>query len=88
GARTNIGAGTITCNYDGYEKHRTEIGADVFVGSDAVLVAPVRLADGSFVAAGSVITRDVESGDMAFGRARQSVVAGGGAAFRAARAGK
>lgn len=88
GAGTNIGAGTITCNYDGYEKHRTEIGARVFVGSDAVLVAPLRLADDSFVAAGSTITRDVAAGDMAFGRARQSVVAGGGAAFRAARADK
>jgi bifunctional UDP-N-acetylglucosamine pyrophosphorylase/glucosamine-1-phosphate N-acetyltransferase len=85
GAGTNIGAGTITCNYDGFAKHRTEIGARVFVGSDSVLVAPVRLGDGSFVAAGSVITRDVAPDAMAFGRARQADVAEGGAAFRAGR---
>ena len=83
GAGTNIGAGTITCNYDGFEKHRTEIGARVFVGSDSVLVAPVKLGDGAFVAAGSVITRDVAPDAMAFGRARQVDAAGGGAAFRA-----
>ena len=59
GAGSNIGAGTITCNYDGFAKHRTEIGARVFVGSDAVLVAPVAIGDGAFVAAGSVITDDV-----------------------------
>ncbi len=76
GARTNIGAGTITCNYDGYDKHRTTIGAGVFVGSDSVLVAPVTLQDGAFVAAGSVITRDVEADAMAFGRGRQANVAG------------
>jgi bifunctional UDP-N-acetylglucosamine pyrophosphorylase / glucosamine-1-phosphate N-acetyltransferase len=83
GPGTNIGAGTITCNYDGFEKHRTEIGARVFVGSDSVLVAPVKLGDGAFVAAGSVITRDVAPDAMAFGRARQVDAAGGGAAFRA-----
>ncbi len=82
GAGTNIGAGTITCNYDGYAKHRTEIGARVFVGSDSVLVAPLSLGDGAFVAAGSVVTKDVAPDAMAFGRARQSVVAGGAAAFR------
>ncbi len=82
GAGANIGAGTITCNYDGFAKHRTEIGAKVFVGSDSVLVAPVRLGDGSFVAAGSVITQDVAADAMAFGRARQVDVADGGAAFR------
>ncbi|MGH7211818.1 MAG: bifunctional UDP-N-acetylglucosamine diphosphorylase/glucosamine-1-phosphate N-acetyltransferase GlmU, partial [Acetobacteraceae bacterium] len=60
GARSNIGAGTITCNYDGYAKHRTSIGTNVFVGSDAVLVAPVSVGDGAFVSAGSVITSDVE----------------------------
>jgi bifunctional UDP-N-acetylglucosamine pyrophosphorylase/glucosamine-1-phosphate N-acetyltransferase len=83
GRGTNIGAGTITCNYDGYEKHKTTIGERVFVGSDSVLVAPVTLHDGAFVAAGSVVTRDVASGDMAFGRARQANVAGMGAAFHA-----
>jgi bifunctional UDP-N-acetylglucosamine pyrophosphorylase/glucosamine-1-phosphate N-acetyltransferase len=82
GAGTNIGAGTITCNYDGFAKHSTDIGERVFVGSDSVLVAPVRLGDGSFVAAGSVITRDVAPDTMAFGRARQVDVAGGGAEFR------
>ena len=71
GARTNIGAGTITCNYDGYQKHRTTIGADVFVGSHSTLVAPVTLGDGAMVAAGSVITKSVDADDAAFGRARQ-----------------
>jgi len=84
GAGTNIGAGTITCNYDGYAKHLTKIGAGVFVGSDSVLVAPVTLGDGAFVAAGSVITRDVAPDAMAFGRARQAEKEGAAAAFRAA----
>ncbi len=83
GAGTNIGAGTITCNYDGFAKHRTRIGANVFVGSDAVLVAPVALGDGAFVAAGSVITENVAPDAMAFGRARQAAKPGAGAAFRA-----
>jgi bifunctional UDP-N-acetylglucosamine pyrophosphorylase/glucosamine-1-phosphate N-acetyltransferase len=84
GARSNIGAGTITCNYDGFAKHRTSIGAGVFVGSDAVLVAPVSIGDGAFIAAGSVITERVENDAMAFGRARQSNKPGRAAAFRAA----
>ncbi len=71
GARSNIGAGTITCNYDGVAKHRTKIGAGSFIGSDAVLVAPVSVGDGAFVAAGSVITEDVAADALAFGRARQ-----------------
>jgi bifunctional UDP-N-acetylglucosamine pyrophosphorylase/glucosamine-1-phosphate N-acetyltransferase len=82
GPGTNIGAGTITCNYDGYAKHRTTIGARVFVGSDSVLVAPVTLGDGAFVAAGSVVTKDVAPDAMAFGRARQQDVPGGAAKFR------
>jgi bifunctional UDP-N-acetylglucosamine pyrophosphorylase/glucosamine-1-phosphate N-acetyltransferase len=82
GAGTNIGAGTITCNYDGHTKHRTEIGARVFVGSDAVLVAPVTLSDGAFVAAGSVVTSDVPANAMAFGRARQHNVPDGAKRFR------
>ena len=86
GARTNVGAGTITCNYDGYLKHRTTIGKGVFVGSDAVLVAPVTVGDGAFIAAGSTITQDVEADAMAFGRARQDSKPGRAAAFRAARA--
>ena len=83
GAGTNIGAGTITCNYDGFAKHHTTIGANVFVGSDSVLVAPVSIGDGAFVTAGSVITADVEADAMAFGRARQVAHAGRAAAFRA-----
>lgn len=71
GARTNIGAGTITCNYDGVFKHRTSIGADVFVGSNTMLVAPVTLGDGAMTATGTIVTRDVPDGDMAVGRARQ-----------------
>jgi len=85
GPGTNIGAGTITCNYDGYAKHRTTIGAGVFVGTSAVLVAPVTLGDGAFVAAGSVITRDVAADDMAFGRAQQTVRAGRAKLYRDAR---
>ncbi|MBW4024128.1 MAG: bifunctional UDP-N-acetylglucosamine diphosphorylase/glucosamine-1-phosphate N-acetyltransferase GlmU [Proteobacteria bacterium] len=83
GAGSNIGAGTITCNYDGHLKHRTVIGAQSFVGSNATLVAPVTLGDGSFVAAGSTITRDVAPDALAFGRARQAEKLGGGAAIRA-----
>jgi bifunctional UDP-N-acetylglucosamine pyrophosphorylase/glucosamine-1-phosphate N-acetyltransferase len=85
GAKTNVGAGTITCNYDGFAKHRTRIGRGVFVGSDAVLVAPVSIGDGAFIAAGSVITEDVAADAMAFGRARQEAKPGRAAAFRAAR---
>ena len=71
GERSNIGAGTITCNYDGVFKHRTTIGADVFVGSNTMLVAPVTLGDESMTATGTIVTRDVPDGDMAVGRARQ-----------------
>ncbi|KZL04523.1 Bifunctional protein GlmU [Pseudovibrio axinellae] len=71
GSKSNIGAGTITCNYDGYLKHHTDIGADSFVGSDSVLVAPVTLGKGSFVAAGSVITSDVPENAFAIGRGKQ-----------------
>lgn len=84
GARTNVGAGTITCNYDGVFKHKTMIGADVFVGSNTVLVAPVSVGDNALTAAGSVITDDVPSEAMAFGRARQEVKEGLGAKKRAA----
>ena len=62
GARTNIGAGTITCNYDGAYKHRTVIEADVFVGSDTQLVAPVRVGHGATIAAGTTVWKDVASG--------------------------
>jgi len=71
GARTNIGAGTITCNYDGFTKHRTEIGADAFIGSNTALVAPVSVGDGAIVAAGSVITDNVEPNALAVARGRQ-----------------
>jgi bifunctional UDP-N-acetylglucosamine pyrophosphorylase/glucosamine-1-phosphate N-acetyltransferase len=72
GAKTNIGAGTITCNYDGAKKHPTTIGAGVFVGSNSTLVAPVTLEDGSYIAAGSVITKQVPGGALAIGRGRQT----------------
>jgi len=71
GARANIGAGTITCNYDGVNKHRTVIGADSFIGSNSSLVAPVSVGEGAYVASGSVITRDVEPGALALARGRQ-----------------
>ena len=71
GPKTNVGAGTIVSNYDGYNKFRTTIGAEVFIGSDAVLVAPVTVGDRSNIAAGSVITRDVAADALAIGRARQ-----------------
>jgi bifunctional UDP-N-acetylglucosamine pyrophosphorylase/glucosamine-1-phosphate N-acetyltransferase len=86
GQGTNIGAGTITVNYDGFAKHRTTIGAKAFVGSNTSLIAPVRIGDGALVVAGSVITEDVPADAMAFGRARQTTKPGRAAAFRAARA--
>jgi bifunctional UDP-N-acetylglucosamine pyrophosphorylase/glucosamine-1-phosphate N-acetyltransferase len=76
GERTNIGAGTITCNFDGVDKHQTGIGKDAFVGSNATLVAPVEVEDGSYIAAGSVITERVPAGSLALGRARQVVKQG------------
>ena len=76
GAGVNIGAGTIFCNYDGVNKHTTTLGDDVFVGSNSVLVAPVELENGVFVAAGSVINRAVPSDNLAVGRAKQRNVAG------------
>jgi bifunctional UDP-N-acetylglucosamine pyrophosphorylase/glucosamine-1-phosphate N-acetyltransferase len=76
GERTNVGAGTITCNYDGVHKHPTIIENNVFVGSNATLVAPVRLGAGSYIAAGSVITDDVEADSLAIGRERQTVKPG------------
>ena len=71
GAGVNLGAGTITCNYDGANKHKTEIGDDTFVGSSTMLVAPVKIGKNVVVAAGSVITDEVPDGTLAFGRARQ-----------------
>jgi bifunctional UDP-N-acetylglucosamine pyrophosphorylase/glucosamine-1-phosphate N-acetyltransferase len=71
GGKTNIGAGTITCNYDGFGKYTTEIGENVFVGSHSALVAPVRIGAGAYVGAGSVITADVSPGALAIARERQ-----------------
>ena len=82
GARSNIGAGTITCNYDGFDKHRTEIGADVFIGTNSSLVAPVTIADGAIVAAGSVVTENVAAGALVLGRARQVTKPGRAADWR------
>ncbi|WP_105382246.1 bifunctional UDP-N-acetylglucosamine diphosphorylase/glucosamine-1-phosphate N-acetyltransferase GlmU [Neorhizobium alkalisoli] len=73
GAHSNIGAGTITCNYDGVNKHETRIGSNAFIGSNSALVAPVSIGDGAYVASGSVITENVPADALAFGRARQEV---------------
>jgi bifunctional UDP-N-acetylglucosamine pyrophosphorylase/glucosamine-1-phosphate N-acetyltransferase len=83
GSGANIGAGTITCNYDGFGKYRTDIGKNVFVGSNAALVAPVKLGDNSVIAAGSVITKDVEADALAIARGRQEVEPKGGERVRA-----
>lgn len=82
GAKANIGAGTITCNYDGFFKHRTVIGEGAFIGSNASLVAPVRIGKGAFTASGSVITQDVPDDALALARARQETKAGWAARFR------
>ena len=74
GARSNIGAGTITCNYDGANKHRTVMGEDVFIGSNTALVAPLSLGDGATTGAGSVVTSDVPEQGLAVARARQRVI--------------
>ncbi|OFW97749.1 MAG: UDP-N-acetylglucosamine diphosphorylase/glucosamine-1-phosphate N-acetyltransferase [Alphaproteobacteria bacterium RIFCSPHIGHO2_12_FULL_66_14] len=83
GARSNIGAGTIAVNYDGYGKYRTVVGAEAFVGSNSSLVAPVRIGKGANVTAGSVVTEDVPAGAVAFGRARQVTKKGRAAPLRA-----
>ena len=86
GSGVNVGAGVITCNYDGAKKHTTTIGDGVFVGSDSTLVAPVSIGDGAYVGAGSCITEAVPAGALAIGRARQVTKEGWVAARRAARA--
>jgi bifunctional UDP-N-acetylglucosamine pyrophosphorylase / glucosamine-1-phosphate N-acetyltransferase len=86
GAGSNIGAGTITCNYDGYEKHLTEIGEKVFVGSNTALVAPVRIGNGVNIAAGSVITADVPEDALAMSRAKQVNKEGWAKRYRAVKA--
>ena len=82
GAGANVGAGTITCNYDGFRKHLTEIGKDAFIGSNSALVAPVKIGDGAYVGSGSVITRDVPPDALAIGRAQQVVKQGWAARLR------
>ena len=86
GAGTNIGAGTVTCNYDGFRKHRTVIGRNAFIGSHSTLVAPVVIGDGAFVAAGSVVTVSVPADAMAIGRSRTMLKEGWAAAYRADKA--
>ncbi len=82
GEGTNIGAGVITCNYDGVNKHRTQIGKRAFVGSDSTLVAPVNVGDGAFIGAGSCITKDVPAGSLAVARSRQVAKEGWADALR------
>jgi bifunctional UDP-N-acetylglucosamine pyrophosphorylase/glucosamine-1-phosphate N-acetyltransferase len=82
GARANLGAGLITCNYDGFDKFRTVIGADVFIGADNALVAPVTVGAGAFTATGSVITKDVAPDALAIARGRQSEIPGWAKSFR------
>jgi bifunctional UDP-N-acetylglucosamine pyrophosphorylase / glucosamine-1-phosphate N-acetyltransferase len=83
GAGANIGAGAITCNYDGFDKHFTDIGAGAFIGSDSALVAPVTVADGAYIGAGSVVTKDVAKDSLAVTRAEQREIPGWAAKFRA-----
>ncbi len=87
GEKANIGAGTITCNYDGFAKHRTEIGAGAFIGTNSSLVAPVKIGEGAYIGSGSVITEDVPADALALERARQVVKPGWAAKRRQARSG-
>lgn len=82
GAGANVGAGTITCNYDGFDKHLTDIGAGAFIGSNTALVAPVKVGDGAIVGAGSVVTRDVPADALGVTRAQQKDVEGWARRFR------
>ena len=82
GANSNIGAGTITCNYDGFAKHKTEIGEGAFVGTNSSLVAPVKIGNGAYIGSGSVITRDVPDDAMAVERSQQTIREGGAARYR------
>ena len=83
GAKANIGAGTITCNYDGFGKYRTEIGAGAFIGSNSALVAPISIGEGAIIGAGSVVTKDVAADELAIARGEQKGFAGWAARFRA-----
>jgi bifunctional UDP-N-acetylglucosamine pyrophosphorylase/glucosamine-1-phosphate N-acetyltransferase len=82
GEGTNIGAGTITCNYDGFSKHHTEIGKGAFIGTNSSLVAPVNIGNGAYIGSGSVITKDVPDDAMAVERGQQTNREGGAARFR------
>jgi bifunctional UDP-N-acetylglucosamine pyrophosphorylase / glucosamine-1-phosphate N-acetyltransferase len=82
GANSNIGAGTITCNYDGFGKHLTEIGTGAFVGTNSSLVAPVKIGNGAYIGSGSVITRDVPDDAMAVERSQQTIREGGARRYR------
>ena len=82
GANANIGAGTITCNYDGSDKHRTTIGEGAFIGSNSALVAPVEIGAGAYIGSGSVITENVPADALALGRGRQVVKEGWAARLR------
>ena len=82
GAGANLGAGTITCNYDGFLKHRTSVGAGAFVGSNSSLVAPIRIGDGAYIGSGSVITEDVPADALAVARGRQAIKPGRATAIR------
>jgi len=88
GRETNIGAGTITCNYDGFDKHRTVIGERVQVGSDTTLVAPVTIGDDAYIATATTVRRDVTGGALAFNTREQRERAGWVAQFRALKTGK
>lgn len=88
GEDSNIGAGTITCNYDGYSKFQTKIGKNVFVGSNSALVAPLEIKDGSVIAAGSVITKNVETDELAVARGKQVNLSEGGKKFHQTKSGK
>ncbi|MBR0895169.1 bifunctional UDP-N-acetylglucosamine diphosphorylase/glucosamine-1-phosphate N-acetyltransferase GlmU [Bradyrhizobium tropiciagri] len=85
GANSNLGAGTITCNYDGFLKHKTLIGEGAFVGTNSSLVAPVTIGKGAYIGSGSVITKDVPDDAMALERSEQSIREGGAARYRAAK---
>jgi len=88
GENSNIGAGTITCNYDGYNKFKTKIGSNVFIGSNSALVAPIEISDGAVIGAGSVITKDVAKDDLAVSRGKQTNLPEGGKKFHEAKSKK
>jgi len=88
GADSNIGAGTITCNYDGISKHKTTIGAGAFVGTNSSLVAPVKIGSGAYVGSGSVITKDVPDNALAVERSQQTIREGGATRYRQLKMGR